>query len=558
MASNNRSDNDNNNPTDSNGIEQDSLPLDGNNISAVTVFSDRALVTRQVSATAKAGMNRFVVPTQAFSVDAESAQARVFGRGEILGVQYISEPVIHHTQERVNDLEQQKRQMKRDRKNLQGDREATLKQKQFLDSVIQFAEVQVPREIKTEFPAQERLKETLSFLNTNFTSLNQTENDLDKQIEELDEHIAVIEKQLKQVSHGQSAYLNSIEVLFEAEEEQAIDMEVSYGVSNAQWHPVYKVDVPLDLKYVNLTMLARIQQQSGELWEDVELSLSNALPLTSGELPDLNSWYLHMPRPPKPYPKMLRARKTKMDEMEVELADVAEEDMLAAAAAAPVPEAQFAQAVQTELPTAFEYHYSRPVRIDSSDKQALVPLFSKQIDGEFYYYVVPQADPLVYLVCNAKADQSLIEGRLNVHFGGRYIGGTFLSEKKPGEDMLLNLGAERGIKVSRQKVTDSVTETFFGKVDRSSVAREIAFRLVVENLKDSPETLQLVDSIPVSKTDRFQVKGVDIHPKPTETDWKKREGVMLWKLDLEPQSVTEIAIKFFVKHPKDQPPEGLY
>jgi len=46
-------------------------------------------------------------------------------------------------------------------------------------------------------------------------------------------------------------------------------------------------------------------------------------------------------------------------------------------------------------------------------------------------------------------------------------------------------------------------------------------------------------------------------PEPTEQDWKKREGVMLRELDVEPGKTREITIKFFVKHPKGQSPTGL-
>jgi uncharacterized protein (TIGR02231 family) len=547
------------------GMTQELFIHDGpdNKITEVTVFSNRALVSRQVSAPAKPGLNRFATQTKAFAVDGESVQARVFGQGEILGVQYLSEPVVSYPQQEVNDLTRQRRELKRERKRLQSRKENLQKQKQFLDSVIDFAQVQVPREVKTAFPPQERLTETLAFLNTNFDTLNQSDDKLDSQMEELDEKLSVVEKKLAQLSATQTAYRNVIEVLFQAETEQDIAMEVSYVVSNAQWHAVYKVDVPLDLSDVNLALLARVQQNSGEPWENIKLSLSNALPISSSALPELDSLYLTVRQRPLPAPAsnmVLRRKVTAQDSESELLSDEAFAGEPLAAMAAPAmeaQEAQFAQAEQAELPTAFEYHYSRPVYLETNDKQSLIPLFSKQLKGEFFHYAIPEADPLVYLVCNATADSSLIEGRMNIHFAGRYIGSALLKEKKPGEQMMINLGAERGVKVSRHKIKDSLTETFFGKVDRSSVAREIEYRLVVENLKQSPEKIHLLDRIPVSKTDRFQVKGIETKPKPAEVDWKKRQGVMLWKLDLEPGGVTEISIKYFVKYPKDEIPAGL-
>ena len=69
--------------------------------------------------------------------------------------------------------------------------------------------------------------------------------------------------------------------------------------------------------------------------------------------------------------------------------------------------------------------------------------------------------------------------------------------------------------------------------------------------------VELLDSIPVSKTDRIQVKGLELTPDPTVTDFQEREGVMKWEVRLKPKSVQAIRVKFFVKDPKDLQPLGL-
>jgi hypothetical protein len=134
---------------------------------------------------------------------------------------------------------------------------------------------------------------------------------------------------------------------------------------------------------------------------------------------------------------------------------------------------------------------------------------------------------------------------------------TMLEEKKAGEDFLINLGVERGVKIRREKITDKLTETFFGKVDRSSVARVMEYRIVMENLKDEVVRVRLMDCIPVSKTDRIQIKDVEATPKPAVNDYQEQEGVMLWDIDLKPTAVYDIRIRFFVKHPKNNPPWDL-
>lgn len=141
---------------------------------------------------------------------------------------------------------------------------------------------------------------------------------------------------------------------------------------------------------------------------------------------------------------------------------------------------------------------------------------------------------------------------MQVHFGGRFVGTTFLGEKKAGEEFHLNLGVDREVKVKRERIRDKTKETFFGKVER-----DMAFKISLENLKDRPITIKVLDSIPISRTDKVEVKNVKITPDPTEKNYQDREGVFLWGLELKPGAKQEIAVEFVISYPKDQPVAGL-
>ena len=146
----------------------------------------------------------------------------------------------------------------------------------------------------------------------------------------------------------------------------------------------------------------------------------------------------------------------------------------------------------------------------------ILPLYAKEPEEEFFVYGIPRRDPLAYLVCCASPDSALMAGQLNVYFGGRFVGETLLPEKKAGEDLLINLGVERGVKVQLEKITDKLTESFFGKVDRLTVARELQYRIVVENLKEEDIRVRILEAVHVSETDKIQIKGVEMSRKTTE------------------------------------------
>jgi len=209
------------------------------------------------------------------------------------------------------------------------------------------------------------------------------------------------------------------------------------------------------------------------------------------------------------------------------------------------------------LPLSFEYKIPQTLTIVSKDKETILPLFTKKLQGRFFYYAVPGINSLTFLVCEARADKELLSGPLNVYFGGRFIGKTFISEKKAGEEFHVNLGADREIKVKREKIEEKIKETFFGKIERDTIIKQMTFKITIENLKDKAINIKVLDSIPISRTDRVEIKNIKIIPEPIEKDYQDKEGVLLWEFALKQKEKQEIIIEFVVTYPKNLPLIGL-
>ncbi len=522
---------------------------DGNQIIEAVVFTDQAYIKRQTQVPVQSGLNRLCVELQAFHVDHDSVQAVVHGRGEIISVQYKEIPVKDAPQKNVKKIEDEIKALKRQRRSLEKENEVLDKQKRFLDSVIDFGEKEVPKKIKTSFPKTDDLKTMLSFLEKNYKNFAKENERLSRRIEDMDDELAVLKMRLKQIRQPRQKFRKIIEVLFLGQEAHEIDLIVSYVVQNAFWEPVYKVDTPLDLSRLDLTMFACIRQQTGENWDNITLSVSNAIPLTGAALPNLDTWRVGFPKPGAPVAATMMVGAQAVIKKRSKAYDGDEDDLMAGGLSE--PEAPFTQAEEIKLPLAFEYLLPQRTDIKSGGDETLLPLYTKEMTREFYIYTAPAIDPLCYLVCRAAPDSTLLAGRLNIYFGGRFVGSAALTEKQAGEDLLINLGAERGVKVRRSKMTDKVTETFFGLVDRMSVARTLVYRITVENLKDEAVRVRLTDRIPVSETDRIQIKGVETDPAPTEKEYLKREGVMLWDFEIPAKGTKAIEVRFGIKHPKN-------
>jgi len=68
--------------------------------------------------------------------------------------------------------------------------------------------------------------------------------------------------------------------------------ELSYLVNNAGWIPTYDIRVKDVQSPVDVLYKANVFQNSGEDWDEVKLTLSNADPRLSGQKPTLNKWNL--------------------------------------------------------------------------------------------------------------------------------------------------------------------------------------------------------------------------------------------------------------------------
>lgn len=530
---------------------------DGNKITEVTVFHDHAFVKRSAHIHLAQDLHHILMEVTAFDIDPDTVQAVVLGRGEIYGVQYKAIPVIHSPQGDIRDLEADRKAFSREKKALLNRLETLDKQKGFLDAFIRFSEVQVPREIKTRLPEADQIENTVSTLGKGYADLFEKEKLLQIQLEELNEKIDLVEANLARVRKPGKKIQKAIEVVFESIEEQQVRVEVSYLVRRAAWYPFYKANVSAQLTRVDLTLYAGISQKTGENWKGVDLSVSNALPMKTARLPEPGQWIVapwsaHPLRFSTAGPPVAGAPPMAVAEGDAEITAAALDDLAAPEAPAPVHRAE-----EKKLPQAFEYQFSRPMDLPPDGDESILPLFSKPLESRFFVYAVPAADPLAYLVCEAAHEGNLMAAPFNIHFDGRFVGTTRLSEKKAGQELLLNLGPDRGIRISRKKITDKVSETFFGKVDRATIVREIAYAVKVENLKDEKTMVRVYDAVPVSTTDRIQLKGIQLDPKPLKQDIHDQEGVMMWEVFLTPGQTQTIRISFGVKYPKSVTPAGL-
>lgn len=522
-------------------------------IKEVTLYSNQALIKREALVKVDKGLNDLFLELEAYNVDKDSISAKVIGEGEILSIQSKDVYLKESAQENINTLEQRIKELKVSKRTLM-DKKYVLERKElFLDSLIDLSHPVFPQD-KNIFLKIADLEEILDFITSNFQSIHEEKRSMDLRIEYIDKEIKTFEKEWAFLKATQKKEKKVIQILFDSEQEQAIKIEVSYLAQNAYWKPVYKVSIPTTLEEANLIMFSKIQQKTGVDWKNITLSISNVIPLKGVNLPSPTSWLLNIKsprqkpvRPGKWFSFMKEERTPSIDDIKgvPDSEDSYEK------------EATFAYAQKEKNLFSFEYQIPQQIDIESKAKETILPIFKKKLKGEFFYYTVPHANTLTFLVFKANVDKELLSGSLNVYLGNRFIGKTLLHEKKAGEEFYLNLGPDREVKVRRKKIKDKFIDTSIVKIETNTTIKELGFKITLENQKDKPIKLKVFESIPVSSSDLVEIKDINIKPEPIERDYQDRDGVLLWEFLLKPKEKQEITINFVITYPKDLQIIGL-
>lgn len=351
------------------------------------------------------------------------------------------------------------------------------------------------------------------------------------------------------------------------------ELEISYLVTGASWHPQYDVRVQMaddqNEGNVELTYVGVVQQSTGERWDNIGLSLSTARPGLAAILPELEPWYLNVYTPPPPVPMYaaaparaggpLRAAKVMMPQQAMMpvrgiTMDENAEFSLAQPSEPLSVAANVATATVEQTGTALIFRVGRSVDIPSDGSPHKTTIARDNLPCNFDYVSAPVIEENVHLRANISntTERVLLSGDASIFLSGEYVGTTSVKTTAPGEKFKIFLGIDDGIKVKRELIERAVDK---GMLLQGGMRRTTyAYRLVVHNYAPAPRHVVIRDHLPVSQHERIKVKVLSIQPPPGE---RTKLELMVWQFTLAPDSEQQIEYRFVVEQPQDLTVIGL-
>lgn len=517
-------------------------------VSAATVFPDGATVTRTAPFSAGAGRHTLVLTGVPVGFDANSLRAS--GEGDaafsIISVEErAADPAAVEAQFRseaqkiqtaIERLEDQKAQA-------ENQIAAADRQLAFIDATISAARVSGGKD-----GAAPTAQDWVTLWTQSNASAAQalgikqraavTIRGLDRQIEQLYARSPDAQPETVPVT---------IAVEIEAAEAVTGVVEVKHFTRSAAWGPVYDARLDTEAGKIALVRRAAIQQQTGEAWSDVALTLSTARPTggTSVSLPRGKIARLLPERDllPPPAPQAIGGVFNQFSGR----AMMAESDMMVSPEPVMVTEPLQAKTVSAAIRTqgeALVYDIPSKADIPGSGVIRQVLVGEESFDGTVELRATPSQDKTAYLYATFdNGDGLVLPGEVSLTRDGLYIGKGRLPLIAAGEEGAIAFGALETVKIG-YRVVEQKSEDSFANAEETERRRYV---LSAENLSGKERNVVLYDSLPVSNSDEVEVKPVG--DAPTDENVDDVTGRVSWTLTLAPGEKDEIAFGFDVGYP---------
>ncbi len=531
-------------------------------ISSVTVYPDRALVTRAGNASVESpGEHSLRIGGLPLSLQRDSLRAT--GRGpagtRILGVEQSFEFHAVVPEETRRALEQEIERLEQELATLD-ERAGVLEQQQsWVRGLAEHSAKTLAWSLAHGAVKLDDASNIFSYAAEESQRIAASHLEVNRQRELTAKDLEARRRELGQLS-GLSPDRVAATIRVELAGAGPVEIELSYLVGGASWRPRYDARVDVPRAGVHLVQQALVTQRTGEDWTPVALALSTARPSVARRLPDDPApWYVDV-LPKEPAIGMAPTARPLMARMAAPFgAGMAREDASVMPAAVPsLVEADLAEAQVEQSGAAQIFRLPGRMDVPSDGQPHTLGIGKYDLPCRLNYVAMPAVAEGAHLRATAPntTGQILLPGDLHVFRvapnGDEYAGASRLELTAEDADLTLYLGVDDNVTVKRELVE---RDTDKGSLLQGGIRRiTFGYRATLANRTSVPQPVVLKDHLPVPRHERIKLKVLDIRPQPSD---RTRLEQLTWQLQLAPGEERRVEWRFVVEAPADLDVTGL-
>lgn len=270
-------------------------------VNEVTVFIDKAQVTRQKTVELNSGITILKFINLSPFIDAKSVQVKASGDVTVLAV--------NHQQNFIDKLEKSEEVKKIEEKldDVNGQLKLEETYLSILKDELTFLNDNRIIGGKNNELNISTLKEASEFYSTKLTALKLKEIEKNKTLENLRKQKNELKNQLNTLTSKKAFASGEILIKVQSKIKTHPSFELSYIVDNAGWYPTYDIRAKTINDPVEIIYKANLRQDTKVDWKNVKLSFSSSNPNSSGVAPELKTYFLDYYSLPPVYNKSINS-----------------------------------------------------------------------------------------------------------------------------------------------------------------------------------------------------------------------------------------------------------
>jgi uncharacterized protein (TIGR02231 family) len=520
-------------------------------VDAVTVFPSGAEVTRLSKVRLQPGEHTILLNDLPANADANSIRVEGKSLGDLaIGSVDTRRVFVPRAEVEASAV---------DRKKLETDLEQLNDEKNLLNAAIEAAQAQKkliaqltdlpgrPVPAGMQAPAQPDWAALAQLIGERTAAAQKIILDTQVKIREVDRKVVEVRKQISQLAAAPEQR-TQVRVAVTATGALEADLTVRYQIGGAGWTPVYDARLTTGSKTaapkLQLVRRATIVQQTGEIWENVALSLSTTRPTQGSQAPDLQPMLVDVIDP------------TVRRELGQATGQMMSRTMAPAPPATPAPIADLAAAgglaeakpkVAQEIAATIEGNAFQAIyviggrnTVATNGEAKRVQIDTSELEPTLTARTVPKRDPKAFLYAKMSTPKTtaILAGQVALFRDGTYVGNGRFPQLAPGEDHELGFGQDDNIVVKYTVTDEKRSETGIISTSKNEAK---SFKITTKSLHPRPMAVRVIDQFPVSLNQEIKVETNSKVP-PTAKDPDDKRGLVYWDYTLAPDE--ERALEF--------------
>ena len=520
-------------------------------IRSVTVYADRAEVTREATFNLEAGEHTLVFESLPTAIDLNSLRAEGTGaftlldiRPETLQTIDVEPGKVRELQERLVTLELGTEENRRAEARIETRRAALGK---ILDRLTTAGKDAPNPELD---PA--KWSGMLDYHTSQHAQLDKDSLALKTASRALQKEIDLVRRELASLQGSGRKVKQVARVNVDAKTAGSATLRLTYIVHGPSWSPAYDIRASVSEKTLDVAYFANVRQATGEDWKGVALRLSTAQPSIYGREPELEAWFIAKQEIQPTEPLMVQSRRMTKGQM----FNAMPAEPPTAEMAAPVADVATVRVVTGGVAALFEVE--RKADILSDNKSVRAPLDRRSFPAYFRHTCVPKYSPHVYLKAKAvnTTDLPYLAGPSAIFVDGAFVANAEMEFVPAGQEFWTYLGVDASVKVERRLLADRTEVSGLIGVKTLSTTRDHLFKL--SNGKTTPIELVIWDQLPIANHEAIKVTLEAPELKASDPNLKIDELKRLeWRLDLKAGEKRDVPFRFTVARPEDLTVVGL-